>query len=352
MTSLDDVARAAGVSAATVSRALSGRGNVSTSTRAKIQKVAAELDYVASSAASSLASGRMRNLGVIMPELHRWFFNTVLTGISDEATSAGYDVTLYNVTGDPEVRREIFSAFLRRRRVDAVVVVALELSDWEEQELTRLEIPVVIIGGTPGVLPGVAIDDLAITELATAHLLELGHEVLGFLGGAERFDADYKVPSQRREGFDRALRRRGLQTHPALIGEADFTIPGGFHAARQLLGMPGTGMTGLVAASDEMAIGAILAARELGMRVPEDLSVVGIDGHELGGLFELTTVDQHAQHQGATAAKLILATVEAGGAQPEKLDLSFDLLVRRSTARLAPTADQPTAVWRPSGPAS
>lgn len=333
MTSLDDVAKAAGVSAATVSRALSGRGNVSKSTRAKILEVAAELDYVASSAASSLASGRMRNLGVIMPELHRWFFNTVLTGISAEATRAGYDVTLYNVTADPEVREEIFSAFLRRRRVDAVIVVALELSDWEELELERLGIPVVIIGGSSGTLPGVSIDDAAVTELAAAHLLELGHEVLGFIGGAEQFDADYKVPSQRREGFDRALRDRGIVPEPALIGEADFTIPGGFHAARQLLGTPGTGMTGLVAASDEMAIGAILAARELGIRVPEDLSVVGVDGHELGALFELTTVDQHAQNQGATAAKLILATVESVDTQVQSLDHGFDLLVRRSTAR-------------------
>ncbi len=336
MTSLDDVARAAGVSAATVSRALSGRGNVSRSTRAKIETVAGELGYVASSAASSLASGRMRNLGVIMPELHRWFFNTVLTGISDEATRSGYDVTLYNVTEDPEVRREIFSAFLRRRRVDAVVVVALELSQWEEQELQRLGIPVVIIGGTSGNLPGVSIDDLAITELAAAHLLELGHEVLGFIGGAERFDADYKVPSQRREGFCRALQRRGLSLDPGLLGEADFTIPGGFHAARQLLGVPGSGMTGLVAASDEMAIGAILAARELGVRVPEDLSVVGVDGHELGALFELTTVDQHPQRQGALAATLILATVEGGDAQPSKVDLPFDLLVRRSSMRRPP----------------
>lgn len=186
-------------------------------------------------------------------------------------------------------------------------------------------------------LPGVAIDDLAITELATAHLLELGHQVLGFIGGAEGFDADYKVPSQRREGFDRALRRRGLPTHPELIAEADFTIPGGFHAARQLLGQPGTGMTALVAASDEMAIGAVLAARELGITVPEELSVVGIDGHELGALFELTTVDQHAQHQGETAAKLILAAVESGAERPETLDLPFDLLVRRSTARAAAT---------------
>lgn len=332
MTSLEDVARAAGVSTATVSRALSGRGSVSASTRTRIQEVVAGLDYVASAAASGLASGRMRNLGVIMPELHRWFFNTVLTGISEVTTRAGYDLTLYNVTEDPEVRREIFRAFLRRRRVDAVVVVALELSAWEEQELKRLGVPVTIIGGMTGTLPGLAIDDREITELAAAHLLELGHEVLGYIGGAGRFNADYTVPGQRREGFDQALRGRGLQTDPTRVGQADFTIAGGFRAAHQLLGMAGPRITGLVAASDEMAIGAILAARELGIRVPEDLSVVGIDGHELGVLFELTTVDQHPQRQGATAAKLLLDTVESRDTHPEETELSFELLVRGSTA--------------------
>ena len=130
MVSLDEVAQAAGVSPATASRALSGRGHVSPATRQRVSDAAEQLGYVVSSAASTLASGRSRSIGVMIPDLHRWFFNTVLTGISDTLTRSGYDLTLYNVTGDVQLRREIFRAFLRRRRVDGVIVIALELDAW------------------------------------------------------------------------------------------------------------------------------------------------------------------------------------------------------------------------------
>ncbi|WP_150462502.1 LacI family DNA-binding transcriptional regulator [Nesterenkonia ebinurensis] len=336
MVSLDEVARAAGVSSATASRALSGRGHVSAVTRNRVSEAAEALGYVVSSAASSLASGRSRSIGVITPDLHRWFFNSVLTGISDTLTRAGYDLTLYNVTSDPQLRREIFRAFLRRRRVDGVVVVALELDEWETEQLHGLGMPVVVLGGRPRELPGMAIDDQGVTRLAAEHLLTLGHREIGYIGGDQAFDVDYHVPTQRREGFNHALAARGCDPQQAPSGVADFTIPGGYAVAKKLFGTPGADLTGLVAASDEMAIGAMLAAKDLGIQVPQQVSVVGVDGHELGELFGLTTVDQHPVGQGRIAAEHILARVEGEG--NGHTDLPFELVVRSSTAVAKKTA--------------
>lgn len=331
MVSLDEVAQLAGVSSATVSRALSGRGHVSATTKQRVFDAAESLGYVVSSAASTLASGRSRSIGVITPNLDRWFFNSVLAGISNTLTRAGYDLTLYNVTGDPQLRREIFSAFLRRRRVDGVIVVALELDEWETQQLKELELPVIVLGGSLYELPSMSVDDEGLTRLATEHLLALGHERIGYMGGDEVFDVDYHVPTQRRQGFNAALQVFGIEPNERLVRAADFTVAGGYQAAKQLFGSPESStMTALVAASDEMAMGAILAAKDLGVQVPHQVSVVGVDGHELGELFGLTTVDQQPVVQGRTAAEHILRRVQGEG--NGGIELPYELVVRTTTA--------------------
>jgi transcriptional regulator with XRE-family HTH domain len=146
VTGLDDVARAAGVSTATVSRALSGRGRLSEATRERVRAAAADLGYVASAAASSLASGRAENIGVIVPLLDRWFFATVLDGIAAQLAPRGYDMTLYNVTDDPAQRRSLFETSLRRGRVDGLIVLSVELSADELRQLNELPVPVVALG--------------------------------------------------------------------------------------------------------------------------------------------------------------------------------------------------------------
>ena len=122
-------------------------------------------------------------------------------------------------------------------------------------------------------------------RLATDHLIALGHRAIAHIGASPEFELDFHIPTQRRQGFQLALADAGIPARPELYEPADFTIEGGFRAAKQLLGRPGANPSAIFAASDEMAIGALLAARELGYRVPDDLSVVGIDGHELGSFF-------------------------------------------------------------------
>ncbi|MFE6736114.1 LacI family DNA-binding transcriptional regulator [Microbacterium sp. NPDC057650] len=336
MTSIDEVAKLAGVSTATVSRALSGRGHVSAAARERVQEAANQLGYVVSSRASSLASGRTRNIGVIVPYLDRWFFATVLSGVSSALMKQGYDITLYNITADAAVRREVFHTALRRQRVDAVIAVSIELDDDESAQLLALGLPVIAIGGPNPQLNTLTVDDTAMARLATEHLLSLGHRDIAHIGANPEFDLDFHVPSQRRLGFEQALEDAGVPVNHAFLEPADFTVDGGFRAAKQLLGRPGPRPTAIFAASDEMAIGAILAARDLGFRVPEDLSIIGIDGHELGEFFQLTTVDQFPLGQGERSAAAVLSRLEEDPGQTPQTALPYELIVRGTTALLHP----------------
>jgi len=337
--SIDEVARQAGVSTATVSRALSGRGHVSAGAKAKVEAAAKSLGYVVSASASSLASGRTRNIGVLVPFLDRWFFSTVLSGIASALMRRGYDITLYSLTADRGERHDVFDTFLRRQRVDGVIAISLELGPEETERLVELDLPVIAIGG-PNPNPSLTtltVDDVAVARLATEHLLALGHREIAHIGASPEFDIDFHIPTQRRQGFEQALADAGIPVSPSLFEPADFTIEGGFRAAKQLLGKPGGRPTAIFAASDEMAIGALLAARDLGYRVPEDLSVIGIDGHELGEFFRLTTVDQFPLGQGERAADAILEALESTDAEApvhRPGELPFELIVRGSTARL------------------
>lgn len=336
MVSIDEVARAAGVSTATVSRALSGRGHVSAPTKERVLSAARSLGYVVSSSASSLASGRTRNVGVIVPFLDRWFFSTVLSGVAAAVTRAGYDITLYNITGDAKARGEIFRNFLRRGRVDALIAVSIQLDDDETQELLELGIPVIAIGGPNPRLATLTVNDFEVAQMATDHLLTLGHRTIAHIGANPEFDIDFHVPTTRRLGFEHALREAGVEPIPALYEPADFTIDGGYRAAKQLLGRPHGRPTAIFAGSDEMAIGALLAARDLGFRVPDDLSIIGIDGHDLGDFFRLTTVDQFPFAQGERAAAAIFdeleKTDEAASLKPTSA-LPYELVVRETTSR-------------------
>ncbi|MCB2414007.1 LacI family transcriptional regulator [Demequina sp. TTPB684] len=337
---IQQVAALAGVSTATVSRALAGKTTVSAATKLRVESAAKELGYVVSSSASSLASGRTRNIGVVMPFLDGWFYTRVLKGAHEALSDAGYDLTLYHLDqsvaapGAPANprRARLFDEFLRRQRVDGFIAVSLELSDAELAGLEAIGKPAVGIGGPiPGALT-LSIDDAAVARLATDHLLSLGHRQIAHIGGDPALDLDFHLPAHRRDGYESALRARGLEPDPLMVRVADFTITGGYRATLQLLGDPRVAPTALFAASDEMAMGAIMAARDLGKRVPQDLSIIGIDGHELGEFFGLTTVSQFPETQGRLAAEAVLRALDSEPSVAHNVALPFELVVRRSTS--------------------
>lgn len=339
MAGIKDVAERAGLSIATVSRALSGRGQVSAGSRARARAAADELGFVPSYHASSLASGRNHNVGVVVPFVHRWYFSSVVEGISATLIDAGYDLTLYNVSEGTQHRHSVLNDFLLRKRVDGVIAVALKLSEPEIQQLLAIHRPIVGIGGT---LPGagsISINDFAIAEDATNHLIRLGHTRIAHLTGESAYEQDFQLPSTRQKGYQKAMRDSGLSIRPEWQVPADFTVQGGYDSARRLLGGTGDRPTAVFAASDEMGIGTILAARDYGLRVPYDLSVVGIDGHELGEVFGLTTVDQNPRDQGSLATRTLLSGLETGNVNIlTETEYPTKFLIRSSTA-VPPSAD-------------
>ena len=335
MTGINEVAALAGVSTATVSRALSGRGPVSDTTRLRVEEAATSLGYVVSSSASGLASGRTRNVGVVIPFLDRWYFNSVLEGAGSALLQHGYDLTLYNLGGDGVGRRIVFEQFLLRKRVDAVIAISLELRPEELARLVAINKPIVGVGGPLAGVRTLSIGDVEVARLATDHLVSLGHTRIAHIGGTNETWTDFHVPTNRRTGYEEALRAVGVQPDPLLFWSGDFTIAGGYEAAKQLLGQPHRRPTAIFAASDEMAIGAILAARDMGLRVPNDVSVVGIDDHTLASFFGLTSVAQYPGDQGRMAVEILMDQLDPSRVPVESLDtpLPFDLVVRSSTAR-------------------
>jgi LacI family repressor for deo operon, udp, cdd, tsx, nupC, and nupG len=335
MASIEDVAQRAGVSTATVSRALSGNGPVSAATRKKVADAASALDYVVSSSASSLASGRTKNVGLMVPYLTRWFFTSVVQGAQQALMRHGYDVTLYNLSGSMAERESVFDVFLQRKRIDGIITVSLKLSASEVDRIHAFGKPAVGVGGPIRGVRTLTLDDDAVSSLATSHLLALGHTHIAHIGGSKNDNRDFHIPTNRRHGYEMALRSAEIEPRPEFFVTADFTIEGGYHAAKQLLGNPVRRPTAIFASSDEMAIGCILAARDLGLVVPRDISIIGIDGHELSGFFGLTTVAQYPQAQGEHAVEILMNLLIPGKHPeiPKNTPIGYDLIVRSSTSR-------------------
>ena len=330
MTGIRDVAREVEMSTATVSRALRGLPGVSAPTRERVLETARRLGYVPSPSAAGLASGQTRMIAVIVPWVTRWFFATVVEGAERVLRECGYDLLLYNLAGDPAARHRVFETSLLTKRVDAVLVLSLTPTIDEREQLTRLGRPVTIVGAD---LPGwatVRIDDRAAAGLATRHLIDLGHRRIAYLGGATHGVLDFTAPAARLAGYRGTLTAAGI-TPPGWEVDGEFTVAGGQAAAHALLSSADR-PTGIFAASDEMAIGALRAARELGLQVPKDLSVVGIDDHEMARHFDLTTVAQPVREQGKVAATQVLAALTDEDWAPEQVVLPTKLVIRSTTA--------------------
>jgi DNA-binding LacI/PurR family transcriptional regulator len=335
MPGINEVAQLAGVSTATVSRALSGNGHVSESTRERVHAAALQLEYVVSSNASGLATGRTKNVGVVAPFVNQWFYGAVIEGAQSALLSHGYDLTLYNLGGGADDRHSVFEHFLLRKRVDGVIAVSLELTQAEVARLLAMNKPIVGIGGPLAGVRTMSIDNVGVARLATEHLISLGHTAIAHIGGSQAYELDFHLPANRRAGYEAALTAAGIRIDPRLFESADFSLQGGYAAAKQLLGNPRKRPTAVFAASDEMAIGTILAARDLGLRVPADLSVIGVDDHELSDFFGLSTIAQFPALQGRMAVDMIMDQLTPGHRDVAAADtpLPFELIVRSSTAR-------------------
>ncbi|MDO3702161.1 LacI family DNA-binding transcriptional regulator [Micromonospora sp. C28SCA-DRY-2] len=344
MTKIDDVARLAGVSTATVSRALRGLPTVSAATRRRVLAAAEQLEYAVSPSASRLAGGRTGTVAVVVPRITRWFFGVVVETVEEFLHQAGYDLLLYNLGGRERIRQRVLRTANLHKRVDGIMLVATPLRAPDLTALAALDLPGVIVSsgtGVPG-WPCVRIDDVAAARTATRHLLDLGHRRIAHISGDPDDELAFTTHLDRRRGYQEALRAAGLRPDPSLDVESQFTIDGGTRAAEELL-RRGDPPTAIFAACDEMAMGAMTALREAGLRVPQDVSVVGIDDHDLAGALGLTTIAQPAAEQARLAARLLLdplggpvldpLTAPTGDGPPGfPVILPTRLVVRESTA--------------------
>lgn len=333
MAGIAEVAAHAGVSKATASRALSGAGYVSESTKSRVRAAAAELGYVPSAGAVGLATGRTQNVGVVMPYVNRWFFAEVLEGIQQALLERGLDLTLYDAKPGTDGRARIFDDFLARKRFDGLIAVGLEPVDHELERLTRIDRPIVSVVGSSDLTSVVAVDDADAARRATEHLIALGHRDIAFVGGAPESHWAH-VDQERLAGYRHAMREAGLSQF-ARHAHSEVTLPDGYAASADLLSDTRRRPTAIVGVCDEVAIGAIIAGRRLGIQVPSALSVVGIDDHEFADMFALTTLQQVPREQGRAAVGVLLSEIAEPGRARTELRLPARLVVRSSTAPIS-----------------
>lgn len=334
MSGIAEVARLAGVSKSTASRALGGTGYVSDETRRKVEDAAAHIGYVPSTSAVSLATGRTQNVGVVMPYVNRWFFAEVLEGIQQALLARGLDLTLYDAKPGTAGRHRIFEDFLARKRFDGLIAVGLEPDHQELDRLVRIGRPVVSVVGSGTATTVVEIDDDLVARRATDHLIALGHRDIAFLGGGSTTHWA-QVDRRRLDGYLGAMQSAGLSEHAVHI-VSEVTLPGGYASAVDALGDARGRPTAIVATCDEVAIGAIIAARRLGVQVPSDLSVIGIDDHEFADMFSLTTLRQSPREQGRVAVDLLMAHLNDPSQPTTAVRMQAQLVVRNSTTALDP----------------
>jgi DNA-binding LacI/PurR family transcriptional regulator len=329
---IEHVASAAGVSVATVSRALRGLPNVAVSTRARVQEVARELNYRADPAASRLAAGRSRTIAIVVPLINSWYFANVVAGAEAVCAEDGYDLLILTAPNPSSRHKVVTTANALDRRVDGLIFVEVAVTNRDIAVLGQRRLAVVTVGQETDACSSVRTDNLAIGQIAVEHLVSLGHERVGILGGQAEEPNVFDVPGQRIAGADEALRAAGSKLDRDLIAPGDFTVEGGHRAAHDLLARPDR-PTAIFALSDEMAFGAFIAARELDLDIPGDVSLIGVDDHEVAVVMGLTTVRQRVVEHGAMAARALLRHL-AGKDGTEHRLADVELVVRRSTAPL------------------
>ncbi|HKJ12120.1 MAG TPA: LacI family DNA-binding transcriptional regulator [Ornithinimicrobium sp.] len=349
MSTISDVARAAGVSAATVSRALRGVSSVSASTRGRVLRAAEELEYVASPTAASLASGRTRVVGIVTPFMTRWFFASAVSAIEKTLREHDYLALLVDLEADSAFDRLPLTPQMLNKRFDGLVVLNVPLRDAELTLLDKLDLPTVAIGNPVPGRPLVRIDDEEAVRTAVDHLVDLGHTMIGY-AGAVPADAEHRlVPWGRLTGFRNRMLEHGLVLNSDWILTCDWSAQDAAKQAMKLFlsdRMP----SAVVAASDEIAIGVMAVAAQLGLRVPQDLSVIGVDDYALSDVLKLTTVRQDVVGQGEAAADILLHELLGGSTEEPApplpdgladgvLTLPTQLVPRRTTSPLRQCTD-------------
>jgi LacI family transcriptional regulator len=336
---IKELARVSGVSVGTVSRALNGYADVRPETRERIMRLARELDYTPAAAARSLVTQRSHIIGVFMetgeghPDLQHPFFHEVLGGLKQRVGAEGFDLLLF--ASERPGNGYGPHSYLKRARhhnVDGCALIGLDPDDAEVRRMARAEIPCI---GIDMNLEGdnvevVMSDNEGGAIAAVRHLHDLGHRRIATITGM----VDSRPGADRLRGYRAAVQAAGLAYRDDYVAYGDFYAESGREATANLLALDEP-PTAIFAAADMMAIGAIRAAAEAGLRVPEDLSIVGFDDIQLASHFNppLTTMRQDKLGLGGAAGDGLVARIAGDPDRPALRTLPVELVVRGSTAR-------------------
>lgn len=335
MATIKDVALHAGVSVTTVSHVVNDTRHVSKEGRARVEAAIRELGYVPSAVARSLKSNTTRTLGMLTPNSSNPYFAEIVRVVEDRCFAAGYTLILCN-TEDESSRQSVYLKVLAERRIDGLIVVSTGDDEALVSQLRGLPMPTVLLDREIDD-PGCDLVETAHMDgglLAVRHLLSLGHRRIACIGGP----VHVSVGEQRIEGWRLALAESGAASSVgALLWRGGFTSQGGYEAMHAIL-RDTHRPSAVFVCNDLMAIGALRAVHESGLRVPDDISIVGFDDIELAAYTSppLTTVAQPKNLIGALAVDMLLERVGGRRRETRKLVLQPELRVRASTARFTP----------------
>lgn len=337
MATIYDVAKKVGVSTATVSRALSNSGYVRKDLKEQIQQVAREMDYQPNSLARGLVTKESYILGLIMPDISNPFFPAVARGIEDVANENGYNVLLCNTDGSSRKETDYINV-LRSRQADGVIFTTSQVNPKNAKMLIDAGIPVVLADRRMSIAcDSVVAENVTGAYRAVRHLLDIGHTRIGVIAGP----MGVATSEERIEGYRKALLESGIAVQDALICEGNYRQHSGYECVGKLLELPDP-PTAVFACNDLMAVGALSALEDRGLRVPDDVAVVGYDDITVASVTRprLTTVAQPKYEMGAVACKMLIERLKNPDKPYQSIVLDPQLVIRESSVVMTRTTCQ------------
>jgi DNA-binding LacI/PurR family transcriptional regulator len=334
--SIKDIAKVAGVSYSTVSRALNNNPLISQEVRNRVQAIAVSMGYSPNALAQGLLSHRTHSIGVIITTISDRFFVDVLKGVEEEARATDISVFIATSNNDPEHEIKIIESF-NRRRVDGVIVAASRLSNDYANRLEQIHIPIVVVNnqaeGEYQNLYSILVDDYAGGKMAMQHLFELGHRKIGYLGMGNRPRSN----RLRLNAYLDSLKEKGITPETSWTyidqtsaeGDLEGDIKAGQFFTPRLIE---AGVTAIFCYCDTVAIGTITACRRMGIHIPGEISIIGFDDSDVCEIVypPLTTIRQPKYEMGKTAMQMLLACL--ANKMVEQLTVQPSLIIRESTA--------------------
>jgi len=334
---IKDVAKHAGVSVTTVSRVLNGEKYVKEDLKLKVNRAIEELGYAPSQIARSLVRKKTNLIGVIVPDLTSSFYSTILSSIEDTASANDYNLLVCNISEDIDKELKYLNVFLEMR-VAGIIIMHEKINEPIRNLIHKIPVPVIFSSVKPmdQQFVSVIVDDYKAAYDATKYLIGLGHETIGFIGGDMR---DITSGQNRYSGYRNAMTDGGLKLVYEHIRFGDYKVQSGYDKMKELLGVSNP-PTAVFAVSDDMAVGAMNCIRDQGMRVPDDISIVGFDGSQLTDLVRpaLTSMEQPIHRMGRTTMEVLLKQIDGQTLPEGDVVLEHRLVERESSRKRTPEA--------------